>query len=562
MITADRGRGKSSALGIAVAGLLGDEPRSILVTAPRRAAVEPIFHHAARLLPPAKVTANGIWVRDASLAFLPPDQACRASGSADLLLVDEAAGIPAPLLEQLLRLYPRVVFATTVQGYEGSGRGFEVRFRRTLERLTPGWRELRMATPIRWAPGDPLEAFAARALLLDAAPAPQEVVSTANPATCRFERLDRDALIADPAAGGNAGRPAKGPAGGSAKGSGGDGRGLGHRGSDGGREGEAVLSELFGLLVLAHYQTRPTDLRQLLDGPNLRVYVLFHRERVAATALVAIEGRIGPDLSGDIFAGRRRPQGHLLPQTLCVHGGIEEATALGYARVIRIAVHPAAQGRGLGRLLLAAICEDAVEQGLDLAGSSFGATPDLLAFWDRCGFAPVHLGTSPNAASGAHAAVVLRPLSPGGRSLARLAAQRLGERLPSLLAEPLGALEPSIAARLLCAAEPVPWDPEPAARRELVAFAFALRPYEAALPALVRLVAARIGGALRRERLAAREGEALIGKLLQHRGWDECARLLGLTGRAQVVALLRHAVGKLLADEEPAAGTDSGVSPR
>jgi len=525
VITADRGRGKSSALGIAVAGLFGDGPRRILVTAPRRSAVAPLFRHAAERLPDAKIEPDGISQGQARLAFLPPDQACGTALPADLLLVDEAAGIPAPLLAQLLGRHPRVVFATTVHGYEGAGRGFEVRFRRTLDRSTPGWRELSMKTPIRWAPGDPLEAFAARALLLDAAPAADETVADAYPATCRCARLDRDALVgegadanADPAGGGG---------------------------------GEALLSQLFGLLVLAHYQTRPTDLRQLLDGPNLRVYVLLHRHQVAATALVAVEGRIEPEIARAVFEGRRRPHGHLLPQTLCVHGGLTEATALGYARVIRIAVHPAAQGRGLGRLLLAGICTDAADQGLDCAGSSFGATGDLLGFWTRCGFVPVHLGTSRNAASGAHAMVVLHPLSPAGRSFERLAVRRLGERLPALLAEPLREVEPPIVACLLQAAEPRPWMPDPVARRELAAFAFALRPYEAALPALVRLAEARIGEALRLDRRAAGERDALIGKLLQRRDFGACARLAGLAGRAQVVALLRRAVGKLMGDCGP-----------
>ena len=86
---------------------------------------------------------------------------------------------------------------------------------------------------------------------------------------------------------------------------------------------------------------------------------------------------------------------------------------------------------------------DAADLGLDLIGASFGATPDLLHFWRRCGLPPAHIGTSRNAASGAHAAVVLAGLSPAGIALAELARHRLADALPTLLAGPLRDLEPA-----------------------------------------------------------------------------------------------------------------------
>lgn len=505
VLTSDRGRGKSSALGIATARLLA-EGRCILVTAPRRSAVEPLFRHATGLLWEVDVHSNRISYRGAKLEFLPPDELARSPRRADLVLVDEAAGIPAPLLERLLRANPRVAFATTVHGYEGTGRGFEVRFRRTLDRLTPQWREFTLRIPIRWSPDDPLEGLASRALLLDATPAAEAAVADAKPANCRFERLERDSIA----------------------------------------DSEPTLSQLFGLLVLAHYQTRPMDLRHLLDGPNIRVYALRYKGQVGATALVALEGGLNQDLAGAVFEGRRRPRGHLLPQTLSAHAGIEEAPLLRFARVVRIAVHPTAQGRGLGRRLLEGIIADARMQGLDLVGASFGATAELLAFWKCCGFPPVHLGTSRNAASGEHAAVVLQALTPEGEGLRSLALQRLGEHLSAQLAGPLRDLAPRIAASLLANTPSRGAALQPRERRELDSFAFAHRTYEAALPALVRLLSACLAQGLRRKQLTAQEGDLLIAQVLQHRGFAGSAKLLGLSGRAEVIALLRKAAGKLL----------------
>jgi len=501
VLTSDRGRGKSSALGLAAAELLAGGRCEILVTAPRHQAVAPVFAHAARLLPDAQMAPGLLRRGAASLRFLAPDHLAQTGPHADLLLVDEAAGIPAPLLETLLRRYPRVVFATTVHGYEGTGRGFEVRFRQTLERLTPGWRSRTLITPIRWAEADPIEALLARALLLDASPAAAADVATATPRTCTFTRLDRDALAGD----------------------------------------EQRLRELFGLLVLAHYQTRPADLHQLLDGPTVRVYALSHRGHIAATALAVLEGRLDPDLGAAVFAGLRRPPGHLLPQTLSAHAGMGEATGLGYLRLVRIAVHPALQGRGLGRMLVARIQTDALDLGLDLLGASFGATVGLLRFWRRCGLTAVHIGTSRNAASGAHAAVVLAGLSPAGIALTERSRRRLLQRIPALLAGVLRDLEPELAVELM--AHTPQWAKTPGldhqSWREIAAFAFASRPFEAVVAPLGSVAAAALAGD--RCPLSTAQAEVLVAAVLQHRRPNAIAALTAASGRAEVVATLRAA---------------------
>ena len=556
VLVADRGRGKTAALGIAAGELLTGGMRRILVTAPRLAAVEPLFCLAATRCPAAQAAGE--------LHFRAPDALCQAPEPADLLLVDEAAAIPAPLLECLLQAYPRLVFATTIHGYEGTGRGFEVRFRQALERLTPDYRRLELRTPIRWAADDPVEALVARALLLDANPAEDARVSGARPDGVEPVRFDRDALARD----------------------------------------EATLSQLFGLLVLAHYQTRPLDLRHLLDGPNLQVHALRHSGQIVATALVAIEGGIAPDLAEEIYQGRRRPQGHLLPQTLSAHAGLADAPTLRWARIVRLAVHPAVQGRGLGRRLLQWIgdqnrrqdqnqtqgqdqdqdqeedrpkgpertealelardqdqdlhldlpldLEGAQGQGLDLLGVSFGATADLLRFWAACGLTPVHMGTSRNAASGAHAAVVLRPLTPTGEDLARRASERFRRRFPLLLTGPFRHLEPGLAADLLALTYPASEPPRTQAEdsdpdgRELAAFAFAQRPFEASLAALQALARDRLGPALRAGHCSREEAIPLIVMVLQCRDWAEASRLAGASGRAQLIALLRETCARLL----------------
>ncbi len=492
VITADRGRGKSAAMGLASTRLCAAGNACILLTAPRRTAAEAVLRHARASQP----------------RFLPPDALLARAPPADLLLVDEAAAIPAPLLEGMLTQYPRIVFATTVHGYEGTGRGFELRFRAVLDRRTPGWRALRLREPVRWTPNDPLEALTNRALLLDAEPALDAVVTrlieTAQP--IGVETPDRDRLAAD----------------------------------------EPLLRQAFGLLVLGHYQTRPSDLRQLLDAPGIAVHLLRAGDSVLATAVSGREGRLPADLLAPVFEGRRRPQGHLLAQTLSAHAGFFDAPAQGFWRVLRIAVHPAARGRGLGRRLIAAMAEQARSEGADLIGASFGATPGLLRFWRRCGLLPVHIGSRRNAASGVHAAVVLRGLTPAGARLLELGRRQLLPRLAVLLAGPLRDLEPEVVAEMLAGAPGEPAALTDQELRELHAFADASRGLDATRPALHRLVRIALSPALGDAALTPVQTQLLIACALQQRAPAKAAQQLGATGSAAVVVALRAATASLL----------------
>ncbi|WP_295451361.1 GNAT family N-acetyltransferase [uncultured Thiodictyon sp.] len=529
VLTAHRGRGKSAALGIAAARLAAAtaEPYRCLVTAPRRAAVTALFEHAAAAWPEARAAGSGLTAGERSIEFMAPDALCQDHPDADLLLVDEAAGIPAPLLAQLLDHYPRVIFATTVHGYEGTGRGFDLRFRATLDRRTPLWRGLTLETPIRWAVDDPLEALVFRALLLDAAPATAVDVQGVDAATCRVERLDRDALAAD----------------------------------------DYTLGQVFGLLVLAHYQTRPLDLRLLLDAPAVRVLVLRAGGLIVGTLIAVAEGGMAdPDLLQAIYDGRRRPRGHLLPLTLSAHAGLPNAPRLTYLRVIRIAVHPALARRGLGRRLLRGLFREARGEGIDLLGSSFGATPGLIAFWRAAGYRPVQLGASRNAASGEHALVVLRPVSARGWAFRAAAASRFADRLPVLLAGPLRRLDPAVAATVLAGAAAAPETQDRWGPLELRSFAAGHRTLDAALPTLAALTRQRLGPALRGGQINPSEAALLVAAAAQLRPVAELVGVCGALGQEQVIATLRGIVARLLESLDHRSGAsrhssrDAGIS--
>lgn len=507
VLTSDRGRGKSAAFGFAAAELLKQGVKRITVTGPSIQSVEAVFKHAAEQLAAARRQRGLIETPSASIRFSPPDELIVGHHDTDLLLVDEAAAIPSPVLQKLLAGYPRIAFATTVHGYEGTGRGFAVRFTRVLDAQTRGWKNLRLETPIRWAADDPLEALVSDMLLLAAEAAPDAAIEGAMPDNCRIERVDRDAQVSD----------------------------------------QASLSELFGLLILAHYRTRPFDLRHLLDGPNISVYVMRHRSHVVATALVAKEGGFDAESARSIRRGESRPHGHLLSESLAAHLGLERAAQLACARVMRIAVHPAVQERGLGSALVAHMTGLAGASGLDYIGSSFAATTDVVRFWRALGFTPVRLSIRRGATSGEHSAVLIRGLSPAGSELVRAARRRFETQLYHQLAGPLRRVDPALIALLLPdkdSAAALRLDPDD--KIDLEDFAHARRLYDTCLGPVRELTWHMLRTPAVVEQLNNREAGLLIARVLQFRDWAEVAPMAGVKGRKPALSMLRHTIAKLL----------------
>ncbi|MDQ7072412.1 MAG: GNAT family N-acetyltransferase [Gammaproteobacteria bacterium] len=345
VLSADRGRGKSASLGIAAAQLLL-EGKNILVTAPSLAIAETVFEYAKRLLPESIALAGQLSLGEATIRFIAPDALIATDSKADLVLVDEAAAIPASMLEALLQKYSRLVFATTLHGYEGTGRGFAVRFQKTLDQKTPNWHHFRMEVPIRWAENDLLEKFSFQSLLMNALPVADDLIAEANIQQCQIEIVDKNKLMAD----------------------------------------EQALTELFGLMVLAHYRTRPSDLQMLLDRDDMTIISVHYQGHIIASAWLVNEGELDTTLSQAVFEGRRRLKGHLLPQSLLAHSGILSAGSLKYQRIVRITVHPAIQYRKVGQTLLDFCIRQSIEQGFDVIGTSFALHDQLPLFWQQSAF--------------------------------------------------------------------------------------------------------------------------------------------------------------------------------
>jgi len=494
VLISDRGRGRSTALGIAAARLIQQGVGSILVTAPGLDAIRSLME------PVAQLSASEF----ARIRFLPPDEITRLKPKADLVLVDEAAALPVPILSSLLTRYARIVFATTIHGYEGSGRGFSVRFKSHLEQKTPQWHEIKLNQPVRWGENDPVESFVFKALMLNAEP--HVKIKNHLQSTGLVEKIDRDDLARD----------------------------------------ERLLSQIFGLLVLAHYQTRPGDLRNLLDGPGISIWVIRDQSALLAAALVAAEGGFDPETSNAIHEASRRPQGHLIPQSLSVHTGFRRSPELRYARVMRIAVHPKCERQGLGTRLLNAIEADAVNQDQDIVGASYGAAPGLMQFWIENGYQTVRLGNRRDAASGEYSVISLKPITEQGLSLHRQLRRRYSELIPLLLVDQFQWLDAALVQQLLIENQADELTEQDLS--DLRAFIAGHRDYAGALVALRKLTLISASSD-HLEELEQPELRALIGRVLQCRPWDEVAKESGCTGKAQLIQSLRGSADRMLSNQ-------------
>ncbi len=480
VLLSDRGRGKSSALGLALRETLDGSTSRRAVTAGSELAAAEVLRFAPDDVP-----------------FVPLPELLRSAEPRDLIVVDEAAQVPVPTLQALVRAHPNahLAFASTVRGYEGTGRGFVLRFLRWLERDGRPLERLRLETPIRWDAEDPVERFVFDALALDAQP---DAPSAATPEAAHVDRSQLD-------------------------------------------EDDALLRGVFGLLVHAHYRTTPGDLSRALDAPNLRLHALRAERSVVAATLVALEGGLPSSTCEDIYRGRGRIRGHALPDTLISHCGRPEAGALTMVRSVRIATHP---DRRRERLASALVDHVHAFYDPDLFGTLFGATAELLRFRRSLGYALVRVGASRGARTGEPAAVMIRAVTPRARLLVRELRAALARDLPLQL-ELMEREVPMDDALVAALREDLP-DPAPlsaAVIEEAVqAYAFGPRPFESVA------LAVRSWVALEDEafgRLSAADRQLIDARVLRGLRWSEVAAAAAMPSVPAAMRATRRAVRAL-----------------
>ena len=305
-LTAARGRGKSAAMGIAVAGAVGMGYANIFVTSPSPENLRTFFQFVLKgfdtlgykehldydivessnpAFGKAIVRINVTRAHRQTIQYILPQHAERAT-QAELLVIDEAAAIPLPTVQSLLGPY-LVFLCSTVNGYEGTGRALSLKLISNLRKEAAGvatgreggesasasggggagrlLREVALAEPVRYSYGDRIETWLNGLLCLDAADATPPLNGTLPPpSACDLFEVNRDTLFSA------------------------------HRAS------EVFLKRMMSLYIASHYKNTPNDLQLMADAPAHRLFVLLAPVDDAANALpeilcvvqVALEGAI------------------------------------------------------------------------------------------------------------------------------------------------------------------------------------------------------------------------------------------------------------------------------
>ncbi|THV00462.1 DUF699-domain-containing protein [Dendrothele bispora CBS 962.96] len=428
-LTAARGRGKSAALGLAIAGAIASGYANIFVTSPTPDNLKTLFDFLFKGLDALGYeehldydilqatsdelsTAGGEWGSstttsntaaagaggggDSSVKLRPivrvnifRNQTHRQTiqyihpadahvlGQAELVVIDEAAAIPLPLVRNLLGPYA-IWMASTINGYEGTGRSLSLKLIEGLRESSgqggiggkdPGvagkeaesstkpktnsktpsasssstrtLTELKLTTPIRYSAGDQIELWLNKLLCLDAtlpSTSTRFSIGTPHPSLCTLYHVNRDTLFSY--------HPAS----------------------------EAFLQRMMALYVSSHYKNQPNDLQLMSDAPAHELFVLLPplnpgnkdseqntetETDVLPTPLavlqIAYEGRLAKSSILEGLSRGLRAGGDMIPWLVAQQYQEGRFAELSGARVVRVAVDPELANMGYGSRALHAL---------------------------------------------------------------------------------------------------------------------------------------------------------------------------------------------------------------
>lgn len=360
ILMADRGRGKSTTLGLACqAWIRNYRGRELVVTGPRPSAATTLLEHAAK-----------------SVRFVPWDKLLSEYNPQSVrLIIDEAAAIPMHVLQQLVQRFTVWAVASTVDGYEGCGRGFAIRFVEWLQQQRI-CKQHELTEPMRWSTHDEVEHWLNQALFMQAHHREIDTaVLTHSQTPTTYQDIHSSELS------------------------------------------EADLQEVITLLLEAHYQSSPNDLRLLLDDPQQRLVLARRQSNIIGVIWYSVEGQLPPTLQQAIVDGKRRLNGQILPQAIAFYLQQPDVLRWQWWRITRVAVHDKVRRQGIGLELLKELQKLAQRAQIDALGSSFGASPEVLEFWRQSSYKIVRLGRKLNMASGYPNAILAYGLNDDVREL-------------------------------------------------------------------------------------------------------------------------------------------------
>lgn len=398
ILTADRGRGKSAILGIgavAISQLLIEKYRyphvKILVTAPDINNTKVVMEFAEKALNALNlrviIKKNALITRKITILY--EDLIEAIEEKSDLTIVDESASISLPILSNLLENSKKIIFSSTLHGYEGAGRGFSILFRNDLyKKSNLKIMEIGMNEPIRYSLNDPIEQWLFDTLFLNAQPAQLNNDDMSDIANSNLEvkKIDLDRCFLD--------------------------------------DEKEIFTNFAGIIVFAHYRNQPDDIVVLSDSPHHEAWAMFTetQKNIVNVVQVAEEGNLSEQDIQNMLKGKQF-SGNILPWISITHFRTGELAKLNGARIVRIATHPDLFRQGLGSKMLSKIEEFYKNLDYDWIGTSFGLNPNLLDFWVKNGYSPFHLSSRITPSTGEYSIILIKSLSNKSEKIIRLLRQ-------------------------------------------------------------------------------------------------------------------------------------------
>ena len=230
------------------------------------------------------------------------------------------------------------------------------------------------------------------------------------------------------------------------------------------------------IFVSSHYKNTPNDLQMLSDAPAHQIFVLLgplteasklqQLPDILCAIQVSFEGEISQKTISEQLKRGLRPSGDLIPWTVSEQFQDDKFGQLNGIRVVRIATHPSAQGRGYGTRALELLTKyyegelmdadevltDEVDQfkvqkaskhessinttlaeeklkprkhlepilqklskrkptPIHYMGTSFGVTKELFQFWRKNKLEPIYVRQTANELTGEHTCLMIKPLN-------------------------------------------------------------------------------------------------------------------------------------------------------
>ncbi len=376
LLTGDRGRGKSSVLGLYAAYIMSRGRGRFIVTSRSIYGVQSFFRMLIRGLEKLGIQYNvssrgGLVARVSSgkalVEYVEPWRVSLVKEFSKPLLVDEAAGVGVARVRRWYRDIGKVIASSTIHGYEGSGRVLVKYVREVFKDSMV----IRLKRPVRYYPGDPLEKFIYRVFHLDAEP--PDIEGEPSPEKLRLVRKDREELVRN----------------------------------------YNLLHSIYGLLVTAHYRNEPDDLVLIIDTDYFEVYSGVVDENIIGVLQVRVE--------------EKNSEKAMLIGNVLKRYGLLDLKPSGLLRIVRIAVHPDYQRRGFGSRMLA-LLEEIYAERTGLIGAFFSGF-DTVRFWLRNDYTPIYISPRYNKATGEKNIVVLKPIKHGFKRLVEEAASILYQKI-------------------------------------------------------------------------------------------------------------------------------------